>query len=74
MPLPVSDGAQRAADFTCVDHGTVALLTPLTEAAEDWVDCHIAKDVQKWGRGLVIEHRYVRDILTGIAFDGLEVA
>lgn len=61
-------------DFTFNDHGSVAILTPLTEAAQDWVAAHIPDDALTFGRGIVIEPRYWPDIIWGINDDGLTVS
>ena len=60
-------------DFFFDDHGSVTVLTPLTVAAWDWVVEHIPDDAPTFGRGIVIEPRYVSAILEGIDLDGLEV-
>jgi hypothetical protein len=58
-------------DFTVADHGSIVILTPLTEAAQDWVADHLPEDAMTWGGGIVIEPRYVALILAGIGEDGL---
>lgn len=67
-PLP------RKADFRVSDHGSVCILSPLNERAEDWVDEHIHADRMGWGlKGVVIEARFIGDILRGIASAGYSV-
>lgn len=62
-------------DFLLTRHGSLALLEPLTPAGEEWAgDNLIHPETQLWGRAIVIEPRYVADILVGIAGDGLDVA
>lgn len=60
-------------DFYLVNGGSIFLLTPLTEAAKDWVNLHIPDDAQWFWPSVVIEHRYVDDILDGLTEDGLAV-
>lgn len=60
-------------DFLFVDHGSVCILTPLSESAGEWVEAHIAADAQTFGPGVVIEPRYVDPILAGITDDGLTI-
>jgi hypothetical protein len=60
-------------DFTFNDHGSIAILTPLTEAAKDWVAVHLPDNALTFGGGVVIEPRYVDHILEGIDEDGLTV-
>jgi hypothetical protein len=61
-------------DFDFNDHGSICLLTPLTPKASCWVEDHLDPDGMTWGQcSVVIEPRYVQDILDGIADDGLTV-
>lgn len=60
-------------DFTLENHGSIVLLQPHTEAARAWVSEHIPDDAMIWGTSIVVEPRYVSDIVDGIAEDGLEV-
>jgi len=61
-------------DFMVSGGGTVFVLTPLTEAAKSWVSDFIDPGAQRWGRGVVIEHRYISDIINGIEDSGLSIA
>ena len=63
-----------AADFSVRDEGSIFLLTPHTDEARAWVGEHIAEDAQQWGGAIVVEHRFIGDILAGIAADGLSIA
>lgn len=63
-----------APDFLAADHGSIWLVQPITDAAKQWVADHIPSDAQWFGRGFVVEWRFIDDILCGIAADGLEVA
>ena len=60
-------------DFLFADHGSVTLLTPITAGARAWIIEHVSQDVTYFGRSVVIEPRYVDDILAGIDGDGLTV-
>ncbi len=68
-------------DIVIENHGTLYLLWPQSEAGEQWLRGHTAKDAQWWGPGrggltrgaLVVEPRYVADIVAGAIADGLEV-
>ena len=61
-------------DFSLADHGTIAILTPLTAAGREWREEHLPSDAMTWGQcGVVIEHRYVSDIVNGIVNDGLTI-
>jgi hypothetical protein len=60
-------------DFYLSDHGSVVLLSPRTDEAVAWVAEHIPDDAQRWAGGIVIEPRYVADIIAGLQADGLTV-
>jgi hypothetical protein len=50
---------------------TVGLVVPVSESAEIWLVEHVADDATRVGRALVVEHRYIRDLLAGMAGAGL---
>lgn len=50
-------------DFTLVDHGSIAIITPLSQQATDWTEMYISDEAQWFGDGFVVEHRYVDDIV-----------
>ncbi len=62
-------------DFLVENHGSVFLLRPQTEQAVAWAEEHIGSEngFQPYWPTVVIEHRYVRDIVGGIQNDGLAV-
>ena len=60
-------------DFSLSHHGSISLLHPLTFAARSWVEDHVDPDHQEWAGSVVVEPRYVADIVAGITADGLEV-
>jgi hypothetical protein len=61
------------ADFTVQNEGSIFLLRPHTQSANDWIGEHIPDDAQFFGNAVVVEHRYIADIVAGIQSDGLEV-
>ena len=66
--MPKSD-----ADFTCADHGSISILTPVSDAGREWATEHLPDDAMRWGHaGIVVEHRYIGAILLGIESDGLQ--
>lgn len=70
----MSGAAKRAArDFRVANHGSIALVTPQTAAARAWVDEHLPEDHLTFGGGVVVEPRYLDDILEGITVDGLSL-
>jgi hypothetical protein len=60
-------------DFRFADHGSVTLLTPVTDAALDWVEENLSIERQNWGPAIMIEPRFAGDILNGLQGDGLTV-
>ncbi len=62
-----------SADFAFRDHGSICVLTPVSEAGLRWVRENLPADVLLWAGGIVVEPRYVGDILDGIEADALEV-
>jgi hypothetical protein len=66
----------KAADFTVQNHGSIFLLCPQTEAATEWARKHIGGEngfQPYWPGAVVVEHRYITDIVEGIKSDGLQV-
>jgi hypothetical protein len=61
-------------DLSVEDHGSVVLLRPLTDTARDWIEEHVSREGfhPDWPT-LVVEPRYVTDIVCGAQADGLEV-
>jgi hypothetical protein len=68
-------GSSPTPDFEVQNHGSIFLLRPLTPSATSWVEDHIGQDngYQPYYPTVVIEHRYVADIVAGIQGDGLVV-
>lgn len=60
-------------DFRFTNHGSITILTPLTEAAQEWVDENLPEDALGFGGGVVIEPRYAGSILEGLQDDGLTI-
>ena len=61
-------------DFHVRNEGSIFILSANTGAARSWVEDHIPEDAQRWGRfGVVVEHRFIADIVAGIQGDGLSV-
>lgn len=61
-------------DLTVDNHGSLCVLTPVSDAGREWVAEHIPDDAMTWGaEGIVVEPRYIKDIVLGAINDGLEV-
>ena len=60
-------------DFTVTSHGSIFLLQPHTAAALGWVAEHLPSEALTMGDAVVVEHRFIADIVIGIQADGLGV-
>lgn len=60
-------------DFHTANHGTLVILIPLTDAAQDWCREHLPADCPRWGMGFAIEANYFWDIREGILESGLDI-
>ena len=62
-------------DFEVQNHGSILLLIPRTISAKTWIEENIGKHkgYQPYWPTVVIEHRYIADIVAGIENDGLAV-
>jgi len=61
-------------DFVVENHGSIFLLRPLTATAKSWVDGHIGENgYQPYYPTVVVEHRYIADIVRGAGADGLVI-
>lgn len=64
---------EQPLDAKLIDHGSLVILESCTPAANEWIEDHIPDDAQTWGTGIVIEPRYVDDIVQGMQSDGLTI-
>lgn len=51
--------ADQLIDVTVADFGTVTVITGKTGIAKSHLEERMPEDVQMWGGGYVVEHRYV---------------
>lgn len=69
------DASTYQVDFEIHEHGSIYILYAHTNAAKQWVADHLPEDALTWGpNGIVVEHRFIEAIATGIIADGLEIA
>lgn len=62
------------ADVLIEDHGSIALVTFASPAAQQWATDNIqAEGWQWWGQALAVEPRCLPAIVDGLWDDGLEV-
>lgn len=60
-------------DVLVANHGSIALVRPVTDAAERWLDDHVDPDAPTFGRAIVVEPRYLPDLIAGMTAAGLAV-
>lgn len=64
----------RTVHFEAENHGSIWRFIPLTDAARAWVEEHLPADRMEFPSGVVvIEHRFIGNIIEGAANDGLRV-
>lgn len=63
----------RRADLHVHGSGTVYLLRPVSRFGASWVAEHIPLDAMRFAGAIVVEHRYIYDIVAGAVADGLRV-
>jgi hypothetical protein len=60
-------------DITVENEGTIILFTPQTNRGAEWIEQHVQSDAMHFGKSLVVEHRYARDLAQGMVGDGLSL-
>ena len=70
---PLTHNHHPLPDFLVADHGTIFLLQPITDRALAWVREHLPPDSRHIGSSVVVEDRFIADIVTGIHDDNLVV-
>jgi hypothetical protein len=66
-------GKRRHADLAVRPEGSLWILWPLTQRAEEWGEEHLPSDGLGWAGGIVVKGRYIADILQGAEDDGLVI-
>lgn len=62
------------ADARVESHGSVFLVSPLSEAADDWLRNNTSTEGWEWiGGSLAVDHRCVGRLVEGMLDAGLEV-
>ena len=55
--------------FEIINQGSLTLVKPLTEFAQEWWKDNVDDDAQMMGQYFVVEPRYLQNILEGFAAD-----
>lgn len=62
---------RKPVDFVILDEGSIILLRPENDDAQQWIDDHIGDEALSFGTAIVVEPRYIANIVSGIEADGL---
>lgn len=68
------DPLDETVDFKIEDHGSLVLVHPRTPWAGEWIDEYVDPTAQWWGDRLVVEPRYLEDLVVGMIEAGGRVA
>lgn len=71
--MSIFSDAPRYPDLEVRNEGTLFLVDPRTDRGARWIGEHVADDATFWGQSLVVEHRYIADLVSGAQADGLRV-
>jgi hypothetical protein len=63
----------RRLDLLVHGEGSIHLLRPTSRCGQRWIDEHVSDDRQEWAGAIVVEHRFIGDIVRGAIADGLWV-
>jgi hypothetical protein len=61
------------ADLLVHGYSSTYLLRAASRRGQRWIHRHISDDCQEWAGAIVVEHRYIGDIVRGALADGLRV-
>jgi hypothetical protein len=51
------------ADLLVHGHGSIYLLRPTSPRGRRWIDARITSDQTEWAGAIVVEHRYIGEIV-----------
>ncbi len=60
-------------DVVIQDEGTIFLVRGQSVAGAEWIVEHLPDDAMRFGGAIVVEHRFIDDIVNGMQADGLTV-
>jgi len=60
--------------FTVEDHGSLMLVRPLTKDVDEWLHEHVDPEAQWFGKALVVEPRYLPNLLNGMIDEGFVIS
>lgn len=71
--VPMADMSPGQVDVSLFNEGSIVLFQLNTEAAREWVSEHVDPAATWFGNSLVVDHRYVDDLVDGMLDAGLEL-
>lgn len=63
----------QVTDIMVQNHGSIVLVYPVSSEAREWIEQNVSDESQWFGGGLVVEPRYVENLIQGMLNDGLVV-
>jgi hypothetical protein len=63
----------KPTDLIVHGHDSIYLLRPTSRRGRRWIDMRITSDRTEWAGAIVVEHRFIGDIVRGAIADGLAV-
>lgn len=60
--------------FDIENHGTIVLIRPLTPDVREWLQAHTDEEAQWFGGSLVVEPRYLGDLVEGLVAEGFVIS
>jgi hypothetical protein len=63
----------RTADYRCECHGSLWLVYPLNAGAHQHLVEHVGSEAQWFGDALVVESRYINELIAGLKDAGFTV-
>jgi hypothetical protein len=63
----------RQGDLLVHGEGSIYLLRATSKRGQIWIAERISDDSQEWAGAIVVEHRYIGEIVRGALTDGLQV-
>ena len=73
-PTPPYPGRRHRVDVRIEHHGSLFLMRLQTRAASQWVQENVSQDATWFGEALVVEPRYVGDLVDAMKLDGLSLS
>lgn len=72
-PRITQSNPRAEVDIVVEDHGSICLVRPITVTGQDWTDGNIDPEAQVFGGAVVVEPRYLADLVAGMQDYGLRI-